>query len=161
MQKRVKSSEVLTPNAVTRVEVHGQVVSRFRPTGPNKWDDYEILREDGEEPITVRAGEKVQVEPLLAAPEIRFRVRRHREVLVLRWTLTEEDREALKTGKWGVRESEKATTMEKVLGLAPKDDPRDDMLEYFLDVKSEPVEGSKGLGAAAILVQKLKKGREP
>jgi hypothetical protein len=35
------------------------------------------------------------------------------------------------------------------------------MLENFLDVKSEPIEASKGIGAAALLVQKLKKGREP
>ena len=29
--------------------------------------------------------------------------------------------------------------LEKILGLAPKNDPRDDMMEYFLDVKADPI----------------------
>jgi hypothetical protein len=156
MGKRVKSSDVLDPNAVTAVELEGRVVGRYRPTGPNRWDDYELVREEGEV-VGVKAGEKIQVEPLGARPEVRFRAREGREVVVLCWIATEEDRQALATGKWGVRESEQATALERAFGLGPKDDPRDDMLEYFLDVKSHPFEHDRGLGAAALLVQKLRK----
>ena len=156
MARRFKSSDVFDPNAVTRVELEARVLGRFRPTGPNKWDDFELQRTAEGEVLEVKAEEKIQVEPLGAAAEVRFRLRERREVVLLRWLPTEEDDEALASGKWGIRESEQATTLEKVFGLGPKDDPRDDMLEYFLDVKSEPFHHEDGLGALAILVPKLK-----
>jgi len=159
MAKRVKASDVLDPNAVTAMELEGRIIGRFQPSGPNRWDDFERApREEGPE-IGVKAGEKIQVEPLGADPEIRFRVREGREVVIVRWAPSDEDRAALETGKWGVRESEQASTLERVFGLGPKDDPRDDMLEYFLDVKTDPFESDAGLGAAAILAQKLKRLR--
>lgn len=160
MGTKVKASDVFDPNATTEVELRGRVIGRYRPTGPNKWDDFELVREDGGEVLELKSGERIQVEPLGAEPEVRFRAREGREVVVLSWLPTDEDREALATGKWGVQESKQATTLERVFGMAPKDDPRDDMLEYFLDVKSDPFKADAGVGAAALLVQKLKKGGE-
>jgi hypothetical protein len=57
-----------------------------------------------------------------------------------------------------VRESEKATFFERVFGTGPADDPRDDYLEYFLDVLTVPYESEPGVGATAFLVRKLRGG---
>ena len=83
MGRRIKASDVLDPNAVAATVLEGRIIGRFRPTGPNRWDDFEKIREDGSD-IAVKVGEKIQVEPLGAEPEIRFRVRERREVVLVR-----------------------------------------------------------------------------
>lgn len=156
MPKRVKSSDVLDPNALTKRLIRGEVVGHFKPTGPNKWDDFEYLREESGESIEIGPKNKIQVEPLGAKPEIKLRYRKGRKVLMLRWALEETDKEALATGNWGIQESEHATFLEKVFRSGPKDDPRDDMLEYFFDVIVEPYEEDPGIGFEAMLVKKLR-----
>lgn len=156
MAKRVESTDVLDVNAVTRVEIEAEVIGRFRPTGPNSWDDWELSPEADGEVVPVAAASQIQLEPLGADPEIRFRLRRRRMVLRLRWLPTANDREQLASGKWGVQESEQATFLEKMFGLGPKDDPRDDMLEYFVATKAGPHEAAPGLGLTVMLVKKLR-----
>ena len=138
MTKCVKSSEVITPNAVTKISIRGEVVARYAPTGPNKWDDYELTREEGDE-IDVAEGTRIEVEPIGADPELRFKSRSGREVLVCRWVLTEEDQKQVDSGNWGVQEAEQASRIETIFGIGPKNDPRDDMHEYFLDVIADPI----------------------
>jgi hypothetical protein len=138
MGKTIKAKDVFSANATTDVAVEGAIIGRYRATGPNKWDDYDFERDDGDERFTVEAGKPIQVEPLGAQPEVLFRAKSGRDVLLLRWILTKEDERQVASGKWGVQEAEQATRLEKILGLAPKNDPRDDMMEYFLDVKATP-----------------------
>jgi len=146
------------PNVVTRDPLAGEVIGVFRPTSPDSWSDFELDpdTEPGGEAIEVPAGNPISLEPLGADPELKFRFRRGRTVLRLRWIPSDEDRERLATGRWGVRESEQATVFEKILGLGPRDDPRDDLLEYFLDVKVDPYESEGGVGHAAMIVRKLR-----
>ncbi len=156
MGKLVKSSDVLDVNAVTKVEMEAVVIGRYRRTGPNKWDEWELIREPGGEIVTVEPESQIQLEPLGADPEIRFRLRKRRKVSRLRWKPTEADETQLASGEWGVQESEEATFLEKMFGLGPKDDPRDDMLEYFLATKTIPYESEPGLGYAAMLIKQLR-----
>lgn len=139
MAKIFKAKDVFTANAVTKVDLDGTIIGRYRPVGPNKWDDFEYEREDGDETFSVSSVSRIQVEPLGAKPEVLFRVRSGRDVLMLRWNLTSEDEKEVASGKWGVQEAEQATRLEKILGLGPKNDPRDDMMEYFLDIKADPL----------------------
>jgi hypothetical protein len=158
MGRRVKPSEVLVPNVLARDSLDSEVIGVYRPTSADGWSEFELDNEPepGEEKAEVPAGSAIMLEPLGAEPELRFRVRKGRKVLRLRWVPTTEDREALASGKWGVRESEQATLFEKIFGLGPKDDPRDDMLEYFLDVKVRPVESGAGIGYTAMIVRMLR-----
>ena len=135
MGKRFNSSEVFEFNATTKVELDGAIMGIYRPTGPNKWDDFEFEKDDGDHSYAVPSGSKIQVEPIGASPEVLFRVKKGREVLVLRWSLNAEDEREVASGKWGIQEAEQASRLEKILGLVPKNDPRDDMMEYFLDRK--------------------------
>ena len=138
MNSTVRSGDVFMANAVTRTAVRGRVVGRYVPTGQNRWDDFELVRDEGEE-VGVAAESRVQVEPIGADPEVRLRIRRGREVLVLRWLPTDEDEREIASGAWGVQEAEQASRIEKALGLAPTNDPRDDMHEYFLEVKAAAI----------------------
>ena len=156
MSKLIKSSDVLDVNSVTKVEMEAEVIGLYRPTGPNSWDDWELIREAGGEVLTVEPESQIQLEPLGADPEIRFRLRARRKVWRLRWKPDETDKAQLESGEWGVQESDEATFLEKMFGLGPKDDPRDDMLEYFLATKSVPYESEPGMGYAAMLVKKLR-----
>jgi hypothetical protein len=137
MAKTYKAKETFGANAEMKVDVDGAIIRRYRQVGPNKWDDFECEKFDGAETHSVKSGTRIQVEPLGADPEVCFRVRHGRDVLMLRWVLTVEDEKEVASGKWGVQEAEQATRLEKILGLAPKNDPRDDMMEYFLDLKAE------------------------
>ncbi len=155
MGKRVKSSDVLDVNTVTKVELRGELIGRFKTTGPNRWDDWELISDEGEV-VTLEPESPIQLEPLGADPELRFRFRQGRQVLRLRWLPDDEDREQLASGDWGVQESEEATFLEKIFGLGPKDDPRDDMLEYFLARKVEPYQSAPGMGMTAMLIKQLR-----
>lgn len=160
MGRRIKPSEVLQPNVVAKVALAGEVIGVFRQIGSDAWGDFELDPEPtpGEETAEVPEGSPIMLEPLGADPALRLRVRKGRRVLRLRWTPTAEDRERLASGQWGLRESEQATLFEKIFGLGPKDDPRDDLLEYFLDVKVEPIATEEGLGYTAMIVKKLRGG---
>lgn len=155
MGKRVKSSDVLDVNAVTKMELRAELIGRFEPTGPNKWDDWELLADEGEQ-VAIEPDSHIQLEPLGADPEIRFRFRRRRQVLQLRWLPTDEDRQQLASGQWGVQEAAEATLLERIFGLGPKDDPRDDMLEYFLALKAGPHDPTPGLGMTVMLIKQLR-----
>jgi len=137
MTKTIKPAEAFKGNATTDTALDAEVVARYCPQGPNKWDDYALCRIDAPEKISVDKGSHIHVEPIGADPEVRFRLRKGRDVLVLRWCPNEEDDKEIKSGRWGVQEAENASWAEEVLGLAPKNDPRDDMLEYFLATKAE------------------------
>lgn len=156
MGKKYKSADVLDPNLITKVDLRGKVVGWFDATGPNRWDDYEFNRDASGEVIEVPSGTTIQLEPLGADPELRFRYRAGRKVAILSWLKTDEDNESLVSGKWGIQESEQATVLEKIFGTGPKDDPRDDYLEYFLANKVGPLEETPGMGYAAMLVKKLR-----
>lgn len=156
MGKKYKSSDVLDPNLTTTVDLRGDVVGWFDATGPNRWDDFELNREETGEVIEVPSGSAIQLEPLGADPELRFRFRVGRKVAMLAWLKNDEDNAALVSGQWGIQESEQATVMEKIFGTGPKDDPRDDYLEYFLETKAKPAEEAPGMGYTAMLVKKLR-----
>lgn len=157
MVRNVKSADVIDENVETKRFIRGEIIGRFQPTGPNRWDDWELTRDDIGGSVEIPSGNRLFLEPLGAAEEIRFRWREGRgSVLRLKWLPTEEDLEALETGKWGVQEEEQATLIEKIFRLGPKNDPRDDMLEYFLDVLSSPYTPDPGIGWEAALVKKLR-----
>jgi hypothetical protein len=138
MGKRIKTKDVFDANAVAKDDLEAVVIGRYTPTGPDKWDDYDFDREDDGDRETVARGARLHVEPIGAEPEVVFRMRSGRNVLLLRWVPTAADQEQIASGRWGVQEAEQASKLEKIFGLAPKNDTRDDMMEYFLDVKAEP-----------------------
>lgn len=139
MKKQMKSNEVFAPNAVTKVTIKAAVIGRYAQSGPNKWDDYELTREDGSEQLELATESRIQVEPIGADPAVRFRTKRGKEVIICSWVTTAEDDKEIASGKWGVQEAAQASRIERILGLAPKNDPRDDMHEYFLDLVADPV----------------------
>jgi hypothetical protein len=83
---RVPSNDVLDPNARVRRPFRARPVGRYERVGPNVWDDYAFVAEAGE-PIGVRAGVLVQLEPGCAV----FRMRLRGQVHVLEWLPAEED----------------------------------------------------------------------
>jgi hypothetical protein len=81
MSQRVDARDVLDADAATSRALTGRVVGFFRRIGPNAWDEYELVEEDGG-PIDVYAGTPIQVEGDGAT----FRMRRRGEVLRVAWT---------------------------------------------------------------------------
>lgn len=80
MPRRVDARDVLDANATTRRAFSGRVVAAFRRSGPNAWDDYVRVDEDGGA-IEVHAGIPIQVEKKGAL----FRMRRRGTVIVVTW----------------------------------------------------------------------------
>jgi hypothetical protein len=78
--ERVDARDVLDADATTARGFSGRVLGAYRRTGPNAWDDYVRVDEDGG-PIEVFAGTPVQVEAKGAA----VRLRRKGEVLLVAW----------------------------------------------------------------------------
>ena len=76
--RRVDARDVLDANAMTSRTVSGRVVGFYRRTGPNSWDDYELVDDDGG-PIEVYPDTPIQVEKQGAA----FRMRRQGHVIML------------------------------------------------------------------------------
>lgn len=72
---------MLDADATTSRTLTGRVVGVYRRRGPNAWDDYVLVDEDGG-PIEVFAGTPIQVE----ADGATFRVRRKGEVALVKWT---------------------------------------------------------------------------
>ena len=77
---RVDSRDVLDADATTSRAFRGRVVAAYRRTGPNTWDPYHRVTEDGGE---------IQVLPFmpihLEKEDARFRMRRRGEVVVVAW----------------------------------------------------------------------------
>ena len=71
---------MLDADATTSRVVSGRVTGFYRRTGPNSWDDYELVVEDGG-PIEVYPDTRIQVETQGAA----FRMRRKGQVIVVAW----------------------------------------------------------------------------
>ena len=81
MPRRVDARDVLDADATTSCAFSGRVVGVFRRSGPNSWDDYVLVDEDGG-PIQVFPETPIQVEPGGAS----FRMRRRGEVVLVAWT---------------------------------------------------------------------------
>ena len=77
---RVDARDVLDANATATRGFRGRVLGRYRRTGPNAWDDYVLVEQDGG-PIEVLAGTPVQLEDAGAV----VRLRRKGEVVVVAW----------------------------------------------------------------------------
>ncbi len=81
MPRRVDARDVLDADATTSCAFAGRVVGVFRRSGPNSWDDYVLVDEDGGA-IEVFAETPIQVESDGAS----FRMRRKGEVIRVAWT---------------------------------------------------------------------------
>ena len=84
MGRRVDSRDVLDPNGRTSSPFGGQIVGYYRRMGPNAWDDYELIRAEGD-PIRVLAGLKIQLEK--RGPV--FRMRTQGRVVRVKWQPTD------------------------------------------------------------------------
>ena len=80
MARRVDARDVLDADATTSRAFSGRIVGVFRRTGPNSWDDYVLVEQDGG-PIEVFPETPIQLEPEGAA----FRMRRKGQVVVVSW----------------------------------------------------------------------------
>ena len=80
MSRRVDARDVLDADATTRRALAGRVVGVYRRRGPNVWDDYVLVDEDGGL-VEVFAGTPIQVE----ADGATFRMRRKGEVIRVAW----------------------------------------------------------------------------
>lgn len=81
MPRRVDARDVLDADATTSRAFPGRVVGAYRCSGPNSWDDYVLVDEDGG-PIEVLAEIPIQVETDGAT----FRMRRKGVVIRVAWT---------------------------------------------------------------------------
>jgi hypothetical protein len=81
MPRRVDARDVLDADATTSRAFSGRIAGAYRRTGPNSWDDYVLVDEDGGT-IEVFAGTPIQVEKDGAT----FRMRRKGEVIRVAWT---------------------------------------------------------------------------
>jgi hypothetical protein len=81
MPREVDARDVLDADATTSRAFTGRVVGVFRRAGPDAWDDYVLVEEDGG-PIEVFARTPIQVEREGAT----FRMRRRGEVVRVAWT---------------------------------------------------------------------------
>lgn len=79
--KRVDARDVMDANGETKRAFSATLLGHFRRTGPNRWDDYEWVR-DPPEPIEVSPGVAVQLER--RGTEVRLR--RRGQVIQVRWT---------------------------------------------------------------------------
>jgi hypothetical protein len=80
MPRRVDARDVLDADATTSRAFSGRVVGVYRRTGPNSWDDYVLVDEDGGA-IEVAAEIPIQVE----TDGTTFRMRRKGEVVRVAW----------------------------------------------------------------------------
>lgn len=124
---RVDARDVLDPNAKTLRAFRAQVVGHFRRTGPNSWDDYKLVREEGEV-LTVNPKLRVQLESY----GVELRMRKDGRVVRVRWLPSEEEE----------------PTSRK---LSP-----DALREHFCSRYLEVFASARGQGAAAVIAQKLR-----
>jgi hypothetical protein len=127
MSRRVDARDVLDPNGRTRTPFTGRIVGHYRPTGPNAWDDYELVRRE-EGTIRVLGGIKVQLERHGAT----FRMRRDGRVVRVRWEPT-------------------AAELAEAGSATPRSLRRLFLARYIADFGEEA-----GRGAAAVVASKLR-----
>jgi hypothetical protein len=89
MSRRVDARDVLDADATTSRAFSGRVVGVYRRDGPNAWDDYVLVDEDGG-PIHVFPETPIQVERDGAT----FRMRRKGEVVLVAWSPEDRGSEA-------------------------------------------------------------------
>jgi hypothetical protein len=126
MPRRVDARDVLDPNAQTKIAFAARVVGHFRPTGPNRWDDYHFVEEPGET-LEVLPGLPIQVE----AHGVEFRMRAGGRVLRASWNPPDDVARALGGDAHGLRRR---------------------FLAECIDGFAE----ARGQGAGAMIVRKLK-----
>jgi hypothetical protein len=129
MSRRIDSRDVFDPNARTLQRLDGRVLGRFRRLGPNRWDPYEFLAEDGGS-IRVLARVKIQLEPRGAV----FRMRWRSRVIRVEWVPDARHRAELKEGSWTAR-------------------------KLFRARFSEDFQNRPGFGLAAVVASKLSRKR--
>jgi hypothetical protein len=130
MSRLVDSRDVLDPNARTRRPLEARVLGRYHRTGPNEWDPYQLVDEEGAS-VRVLRGIKIQVEDEGAV----FRMRQHGRVLRVSWEPSPEESAELRKRQLEPRQAFLA--------------------EYVEDYQSPPA-----LGLAAVIARKLsRKGR--
>ncbi len=115
MARSIDARDVLDTNGVVKETFEGHVVGRFRRLGPNSWDDYERVDEDGGA-ITVHRGVPVMVDH----EERELRMRAQGRVVIVRWQ--------------------------------PEGEPVPRALESVI----KPHDEAPGMGAAAVIVKKLR-----
>ena len=76
----VGPKQVMRTNAKTARPFSARVIGRFQRTGPNSWDPYKLVDEDGRT-VEVPSGLEIQVEKR----GVRFRVRAYGAVYMLEW----------------------------------------------------------------------------
>ena len=81
----VESRQVFNPNGKTLRTFEGRILGAFRRAGPNPWDPYHLVPQDGPV-VEVLPGVKVQIEE----QGIRFRMRVRGAVHVIEWQPPEE-----------------------------------------------------------------------
>ena len=84
---------VLRPNARTSRAFAGHVIGHFRRTGPNSWDDYELVPHE-DDATEIYASTEIQVEP----DRSRFRIRARNQVLMVQWVPTDEEQARIAAG---------------------------------------------------------------
>ncbi len=113
-------------NAETKRAFTATLLGHFRRTGPNRWDDYEWVR-DPPESVEVAAGVAVQLE----RRGTDVRLRRRGQVIQVRWT--------------------PATSEDAALATATPTELRAHFVDRYLDLGAEPA----GIGASAFIAAKL------
>lgn len=127
MSERIDSRDVLDADAETRRPFRAVIIASFRRTGPNAWDDYELVLEEGEEVLEVQPGVTVMLER--SGPELRLR--RKGKVYRVRWMPSDDDPAAL--------------------GDASASEQRAYLLAHYVRAYAE----AAGIGAAAFIARKL------
>jgi hypothetical protein len=87
--RSIEARRVFSANARTKRTFGATIVGHFRRRGPNPWDEYTYVAEDGG-PIDVFPGIKVQVEPRTR----RFRMRARGKVVMAEWLPRQEEADA-------------------------------------------------------------------
>ncbi len=100
MCRLVDSRDVLDPNARTTHALDARVLGHYRRTGPNEWDPYQLVDEDGGA-VRVLPGIEVQVEDEGAV----FRMRQEGHVIRVAWEPSPEESAELRKRRWEPREA--------------------------------------------------------
>ena len=123
---RVKANDVLDPNAAITRAFTGKIVGHFRRVGPNRWDDYELVRDEAGT-LDVLPGVRVQ----LSRQGPQFRIRAMGKVLLVRW-------------------APDAAASEEIRALSGRA-----LREHFLANFCETFSHAAGIGAGAMIARKL------
>ena len=123
---RVDARDVLDPDGKTSQSFKGQIVGYFKAMGPNSWDDYSFVSEQGDT-IEVLPSIKIMMEsrgPL-------FRMRRQSRVIRVAWIPSAQDQQNIDSSAPSAQRA------------------------YFLHKYVVSFDEAKGRGAAAVIALKL------